>query len=646
MKRLTISMSDELFDKLDVIENKSLFIRKLIERELDAVENFSSEEVVPWSEGFSILKKDVNTIFSRLEEMESKLAGMNTVHENEPLMQESLNSMEQDIPESFPELQDNLTQTIDTHESQEPIPIDKIPAENTSTPDIIEGISADHTNIPVLIETDVGITLEDVQESAINEPYIESVKTEEPVISEIQNSEQTMPANLPEAADTAPLFKTSIQEPTPMEIAITEEQIIPDKSTLLNENNEAVVSPSIPETEVQNEGNDEISREHKLSELVAERINQETELETNDFKEPEISPSILSEQNATQPEFKMPEFKSSEQETQQQEFKMPEFKTPEQEAEPAEFQMPELKLPESDTAQTDFKMPEIKPPEQEMGQMEFQMPEFKIQEQEIQQPEFQMPEFKTQEQEIQQPEFQMPEFKTQEQEIQQPEFQMPEFKTQEQEIQQPEFQMPEFKTQEQEIQQPEFQMPEFKTQEQEIQQPEFQMSEFKTPEQEIQQPEFQMPEFKTQEQEIGQTAFAIPELQTPETAPLFPANDTESAMQEMKTPEILPVTEEAMPPFNAGPENIPEMQSTEPQMQNPGSQNNTNNGTGTKPDKLETNILMYMPRGAKVKKEIIKSLVSRQFSQEDIDKKIQELVAREILILKQENGVEQLHRLK
>jgi hypothetical protein len=421
------------------------------------------------------------------------------------------------------------------------------------------------------------------------------VKTEEPVISEIQNSEQTMPANLPEATDTAPLFKTSIQEPTPMEIAITEEQIIPDESTLLNENNEAVVSPSIPETEVQNEGNEEISREHKLSELVAERVNQETELETNDFKEPEISPSILSEQNATQPEFKLPEFKSSEQETQQQEFQMPEFKTPEQEGEPADFQMPELKLPEPDTAQTDFKMPEIKPPEQEMGQMEFQMPEFKTPEQEIQQPEFQMPEFKTPEQEIQQPEFQMPEFKTPEQEIQQPEFQMPEFKT---------------------------------------------------PEQEIQQPEFQMPEFKTPEQEIGQTAFAIPELQTPETAPLFPANDTESAMPEMKTPEILPVTEEAMPPFNAGPENIPEMQSTEPQMQNPGSQNNTNNGTGTKPDKLETNILMYMPRGAKVKKEIIKSLVSRQFSQEDIDKKIQELVAREILILKQENGVEQLHRLK
>jgi hypothetical protein len=65
-----------------------------------------------------------------------------------------------------------------------------------------------------------------------------------------------------------------------------------------------------------------------------------------------------------------------------------------------------------------------------------------------------------------------------------------------------------------------------------------------------------------------------------------------------------------------------------------------------KPDKLETNILMYMPRGAKVKKEIIKSLVSRQFSQEEIDMKIRDLVVREVLVLRQENGIEHLHRLK
>jgi hypothetical protein len=155
-----------------------------------------------------------------------------------------------------------------------------------------------------------------------------------------------------------------------------------------------------------------------------------------------------------------------------------------------------------------------------------------------------------------------------------------------------------------------------------------------------------MPEFKPPEQEMAQTAFAMPELQMPETAPLPPANDAGFAMPEMKAPDIPPATGQAMPPFNMGTETMPEMQSAAPQMQAPDVPDNTNQGTGTKPDKLETNILMYMPRGAKVKKEIIKSLVSRQFSQDDIEMKIQELVARQILILKQENGVEQLHRLK
>jgi hypothetical protein len=152
-----------------------------------------------------------------------------------------------------------------------------------------------------------------------------------------------------------------------------------------------------------------------------------------------------------------------------------------------------------------------------------------------------------------------------------------------------------------------------------------------------------MPEMKPPEQEMEQTAFAMPELQTPE----IPVDDNAGiTMPEMKPPEMPPSGGEAMPPFNPGTEAMPEMQSAAPQMQAANVQSNPAQDAGVKPDKLETNILMYMPRGAKVKKEIIKSLVSRQFSQEDIDRKIQELVAREILILKQENGVEQLHRLK
>ena len=44
MKRLTISMSDELFEKLDEMSNKSLFVRNLIEHEL-AADGSGSERV-------------------------------------------------------------------------------------------------------------------------------------------------------------------------------------------------------------------------------------------------------------------------------------------------------------------------------------------------------------------------------------------------------------------------------------------------------------------------------------------------------------------------------------------------------------------------------------------------------------------------
>jgi hypothetical protein len=67
--------------------------------------------------------------------------------------------------------------------------------------------------------------------------------------------------------------------------------------------------------------------------------------------------------------------------------------------------------------------------------------------------------------------------------------------------------------------------------------------------------------------------------------------------------------------------------------------------TGTnKQGKLEGNILMYMPRGAKVKKEIIKSLVSKQFSDRDIEAKISELVTTGVLVLNADNGEHYLIR--
>ena len=673
-------MSDELFDKLEVIENKSLFIRKLIERELDAADNFSSEEVVPWSEGFSILKNDVTTIFSRLEEMEGKLAGISLVKDNQPLMQEPLSPMAQEIPEEIPTPQENLTQTIGNHES--PAPSEQMPVEDIITPDITESISAEHPDIPAPLEADTGIAIENMDDVASNIPDMESFRAEELENIETQIPEQSVPTGIQEAVGTVPSVETSAQEITPMETAITEGQITPDEGALPVENNEATFSQSIPETEVKSAVNSDIPHEHKLSELVAEKIQKEAEIETAGFNEPEIPSFTPSEQNKpeqemaqtefqmpemkppeqeiAQADFQMPEMKPPEQEMAQTDFQMPELKPPEQEMAQADFQMPELKPPEQEMAQTEFQMPELKPPEQEIGQADFQMPELKPPEQEMAQADFQMPELKPPEQEMAQTEFQMPELKPPEQEMAQTEFQMPEMKPPEQEIGQADFQMPELKPPEQEMAQTDFQMPELKPPEQEMAQTEFQIPELKPPEQEMAQTEFQMPELKPPEQEIGladfqmpdmkppdqgmgQTAFAMPELQTPE----IPVDDNAGiTMPEMKPPEIPHSGGEAMPPFNPGTEAMPEMQSAAPQMQAANVQSNPAQDAGVKPDKLETNILMYMPRGAKVKKEIIKSLVSRQFSQEDIDRKIQELVAREILILKQENGVEQLHRLK
>jgi hypothetical protein len=604
-------MSDELFDKLDVIENKSLFIRKLIERELDAVDNFSSEEVIPWSEGFSILKKDVNTIFNRLEEMENKLAGISPSQENQPLTQESLDPVLQETSEQIHEPQDNFTQNIIGNEIPEHV--EQVLAEDIGTQNISENIGENHPDIPASVATGTDINIEDVHETASNELDIESFKTEDLGMIETEIPEPTVPTNIQETTDAVPSIESTEQNFNPMENISVEEQITPKESTVLFENTEETFNPSIPEMKRESSVDAEIPHEHKLSELVAEKIHKETEVENTFLKEAEKTPLFM---------------------PQEEEMQQP------------EFQMPELKPPEQEVAQPEFQMPELKPLEQEMTQQEFQMPELKPPEQEAEQQEFQMPEFKPPEQEAEQQEFQMPELKLPEQETTQQEFQMPELKPPEQEAEQQEFQMPEFKPPKQEAEQQEFQMPELKPPGQETEQPEFQMPEFKPPEQEAEQQEFQMPEFKPTEQELGQTAFAMPELETSGSPAMPDTNEAELVMPEMKAPEMPPIAGESMPPFNTGTEAAPEIQTETAQMQASKVSPDVNQSAGTKPDKLETNILMYMPRGAKVKKEIIKSLVSRQFSQEDIDRKIQELVAREILILKQENGVEQLHRLK
>ena len=72
MKRLTISMSDELFEKLDRVENKSLFIRRLIERELES-EPFPDTDNGQWVHDITQLKGNVDELFQKLSEIEHHL---------------------------------------------------------------------------------------------------------------------------------------------------------------------------------------------------------------------------------------------------------------------------------------------------------------------------------------------------------------------------------------------------------------------------------------------------------------------------------------------------------------------------------------------------------------------------------------------
>nr|HML26064.1 hypothetical protein [Methanomethylovorans sp.] len=79
MKRLTISMSDALFDKLNQVENKSLFIRKLIEGELRKGIAYSSDAAYESLAGdIEDLHHELRSLSSRLVYIENQIADAKT----------------------------------------------------------------------------------------------------------------------------------------------------------------------------------------------------------------------------------------------------------------------------------------------------------------------------------------------------------------------------------------------------------------------------------------------------------------------------------------------------------------------------------------------------------------------------------------
>jgi len=60
--------------------------------------------------------------------------------------------------------------------------------------------------------------------------------------------------------------------------------------------------------------------------------------------------------------------------------------------------------------------------------------------------------------------------------------------------------------------------------------------------------------------------------------------------------------------------------------------------------RLQGNILMYLPHGARIKRSIIKGLVSKKFSAEEIDAEVDLMVSDKSLLVEVEDGVEYLLR--
>ena len=64
-----------------------------------------------------------------------------------------------------------------------------------------------------------------------------------------------------------------------------------------------------------------------------------------------------------------------------------------------------------------------------------------------------------------------------------------------------------------------------------------------------------------------------------------------------------------------------------------------------KKDRLEGNILMYMPHDAEIKRNIVKSLLSTRYDSDEIDAKINQMIADNTLSAATRDGKDYLVRL-
>lgn len=637
MKRLTISMSDELFEKLDRIENKSLFIRKLLERELEMLEDVSATTTEPWVPDINILKGSVDELFLKLSEIEKHLNGKIIACPG---------------PESASEL-------------------------------LASGSLIAYKNRP----------LPHIANEAAN-PIIIPLATEKCAADAIQ---VTAPEPLQVEMDKLSSFHSSAQLPTdlseiPMGMAEFRQELLPSACENITMPNlkayEVPAGCTIPETLECNLQIKHLSESH----AAASELKEQNVIASQQVVIPEFSRQLanLSELALARPEpdrERIPEGETSSIAPDMDFHKIHESQT-------APF-MPDsnqhiISLSEPSPVSPDFKQHVSPVTEQTQAGPDTGLHVIPLSKTESHASIFDQQVMPTSKHELIMPNlnqhvvpvnehvpmalsFNDHISHTNEEVTHMPVFGQREKKMDEHVPMMPAFNqhlpkeqglvMPELSQQAGPGSGPNFVIPELKPQATTSPKTEFVMPEFKAPFNNFMDEQMEVPMGTRSSgpaltEGYGQMTPAVSPFNIPgQTA--GPAGADQPLFRLHEMPE--PANTEKMPPFIAPsmPETlnnaqVPQFMESQPAAVPPSQQHpkqplmdrsiNQTFGKNAKPGKLEGNILMYMPRGAKVKRSIIKSLVSKQFSDNEIEAKISELVSAGVLMVNADNGEQYLVR--
>jgi hypothetical protein len=527
-------MSDELFEKLDRIENKSLFIRKLVERELETLEDIPDTSNKPWVHDFTILKENVDDLFLKLTEFEKHLTGKITLT-SDPEPPSSMLPSGSLISYKDRPLASNIGGDIEP---------------------IIIPISEKSIALPCTVIPDAPAGIPELEKKEI----------------QFRSSETT-----PGKAFNGTMIHDIVQN-TPEEPVLDQPEVFEDSN----------------------------QPEYTFAQAPLENAEPEVPLLISEFQQKDI--------NANRSIPMVPELTQQVTPASDTTPIMPAFK---QQAIPISEPVPVMPAFEQHIIPTREQVP--------------LMPAFNQHLTPASEPKPTMPIFNQNATPVSESAPIMPTFNQHSVPAGEPASVIPAFNQQVIPASEPAPIMPVFEQQAKPVSEQSFVMPEFKPQAIAEQGARMVMPEFKTP------------------GGVGQMVPAMPSIDTKSgTAPQEDLRQPLFRLHEISEP----LKTEKMPPFIAPP--IPDVQekvqslpfmetqpASMPQMPQQPRQSAQNNA---KPGKLEGNILMYMPRGAKVKKEIIKSLISKQFSEGEIEAKINELVSAGVLRINADSGNQYLMR--